>query len=251
MKRRHLITISLTAALIILIAGYLLGSFGEDQVAPRNVNEPAPNLEDEVRFEQLATVLNQSATGSYLLGLKETYRITVKFEAGHGSTFNQDTERILLDANHDVVKAGLYFAHEMHHARTLYEGKKADLRSESRQSYIDKKLKEEAEGMVASIRVKIELEEIGADVTDIILPLEDTYRQAYQEAAYRAGLSAPSLSPQELDVIGIAAGEQALFDAFASGEIRTSNTHEPYTDYYGDAWDEVHTFKALVADLFS
>lgn len=251
MKRRQLITISFTAAFIILIAGYLLGSFGEDQVAPRNVSEPAPNLEDELRFEQLATVLNQSDSGRYLLGLKEAYRITVRFEAGHGSTFNQDANRILLDANHDAVKAGLYFAHEMHHARTLLEGKKADIRSESRQSYIDKKLREEAEGMVASIRVKMELEEIGVDVTGITLPLENSYRQAYQEAAKEAGLSAPSLSPQQLDSIGMAAGEQALFGAFASGEITTSNTHEPYTDYYGKAWDEVHPFMAFVAYLFS
>ena len=129
MKRRHLIAIPITAALILLIAGYLLGSYGEDRPAPRTVNEPAPSFEDEARFEEVASVLGQSATGRHLLGLKETYGITVQFEASRGSTFNQDANRILLDANHDVVKAGLYFAHEMHHARTLYEGKKADIKS--------------------------------------------------------------------------------------------------------------------------
>ena len=243
--------------ILVLGAGFFLNSGsasginGKDQPAPEMRTNPAPVEEEDTRFEQMEAVLNQSATGRQLLTLKETYRVGVQFETGCGSRFRQNSNLILLDANHDPIKAALFFAHEMHHAQTLHEGNKADLKSESRQTYVNLKLREEAEGMVASIQVKMELEKTGLQAANVTLPLEDHYRQAYQATVGQARLSEASLSERQLEATGRTAGQQALYEAFASGEVKTSNTYEPYPEYYGRDWDEAHPIKALVAGLFA
>lgn len=225
-----------TAALLTLDS--VRGSLADDQAAPAMAIGPGQALEEDVRFDQVAAILNHSATGRHLLELKEAYMIRVKFEDGGGSRFRKRTNVIFLDGTHTPVKAALYFAHEMHHARTINAGKQADPVNESRQAYINLKLQEEVEGMMASFQVKMELEKTGIDVANISFPLEKQYRQAYLIATKQALEMDASLIEQQLDAIGQAAGEQALFDAFASGEIETSNTFEPYPEYFERRWDE-------------
>ena len=245
-----LLGIIIFAAVSLFISGNIAGINRQDQAAPAIDSNQASTLIESAHFEEIASVLDQSTTGRHLLNLKEEYMVNVQFEAGYGSRYRQNTNLILLDSNLDPVKAALFFAHEMHHARTLHEGNKADFKSESRQAYVNLKLQEEAEGMIASILVKMELEKIGLHIADITLPLENQYRTAYQVASDRARLSNTSLRGDQLDSIGRMAGQQAMYEAFASGEVKTSNTYEPYPDYYGRDWDKVHPFKALIADIF-
>jgi hypothetical protein len=213
-----------------------------EDAAPDTAVALVPVAEVSARFDQVATVLSKSVTGSELLEMQETYHVSVQFEEGHGSRFRKGSNLILLDTRHDPVKAAMYFAHEMVHAQSFNEGKSADIDSESRQAYIDLKIQEEVEGMVASFMVRMELRRIGVDVAETNFPMEDTFHQAYQAATEQAGQMDSSLRAQELEAIGQAAGAQALFDAFSSGKIRTSNTHEPYTEYFATRWDEANDF---------
>lgn len=249
MKRRHLTTITLVLVLLLSSTSYVLASREGDQTTPGIEDEAAPSLEDKARFAELAKVLNRSATGRDLLALRKAYKVVVRFEAGHGSSFMQAANRIRLDSSLEPVNAALIFAHEMNHARTFHEGRKVHRKSASRQEYIDRMLWEESEGMAVSIQVKMELEANGVDVADISLPLENDYHQAYQEAVDLARESALSLSDGLVDAIGKDAGVQALFDAHLRGETRTANTHEPCIDYYGRLWDEAHPFLAFVSNL--
>jgi hypothetical protein len=250
MQWRELITILTLSTVVFSSIGYAL-AHDHDQATPRLVAEPAPTREDEARFEQLAALLNQSATGRELLELKEAYRINVRFETGRGSSFNQAANRILLESGLDPLSAALIFAHEMNHARAFHEGEKAHRKTDSRQAYISKMLWEEAEGMAVSIQVKMELEENGVAVADLTLPFEGEYLRTYRVAAARARLAEPSTGAQQLDAIGMAAGVEALFAAHLRGETRTANTHETCLEYYGRHWDEAHPIKAFVANLLT
>ncbi len=251
MKWRHLIIIVLVAIALFSTVGFAFGDNENDQALPTSVAEPAPTLKDKAHFEQLVMILSQSDTGSYLLKLREVYKVTVRFEPGQGSSFNQAANRILLETNRDPISAATLFAHEMNHAQTFHEGRKPHRNSESRQGYIDQMLSDEVKGLAVSIQVKIELQENGFDVANVSLPFENDYRQAYQDAMAQAGLSSTATSAQQLTVIGMMAGEQALFDAFLSGQIRTSNTDETYPDYYGRLWDEAHPIRSFVASLLT
>lgn len=250
MQRRNLLVLVILIALSLPLLTAFAG-LAKSLEPGANVEEPAPSHEDIARFQQVAEVLRNSETGRMLLALKEAYQVDVKFEAGAGSRFRREPNLILLDADHEPMKAALYFAHEMHHARYLHEGRKAELKVDSRQDYISKKLREEAEGMVVSIQVKMELEAADLPASEITLPLETLYRAAHQAAV--EGASSGMLVPDEADLgtIGETAGEQALFKAFASGEVKTSNSYEPYPDYYGRDWDEAHLVKAYIAGLLT
>ncbi len=249
MKWRHLITIVFVAAVFFSTVGLAFGDNENDEALPTSVAEPVLTLEEKARFQQVVKVLNKSATGSHLLGLKEAYKIKVRYASGQGSSFMQAANRIRLEADFAPVKAALIFAHEMNHAQAFHEGNKAHRKSDSRQAYVQKMLWEESEGMAVSIQVKMELERNGVDVADIALPLEDDYRHAYQEAVEQARRTAPTTSARQLDAVGKAAGVQALYDAHLRGETSTSNTHETVLSYYGRMWDEVHPVKAFMASL--
>ena len=212
----------------------------DDHVAPAMETLQPPAIVESRRFNQVEAILKRTATGRHLLHLKETYEVNVQFEEGGGSRFRKRTNLILLDTDRDPIEAAIFFAHEMHHAQVLHEGSQADPKSEARQAYIELKLWEEVAGMMASFQVKMELEQIGIPVAEIRLPLENLFRWAHKVATQQARLSDPRLSEQQLESIGQAAGEQTLYDAFASGNIKTSNTHEPYPSKFGRRWDEAH-----------
>lgn len=246
MKLRHLVTITFLSVAFLLSAGHIPANYEGDQIRPIVATERAPTPEDAARFEQLANLLRQSETGRDMLALKETYQVAVRFEAGGGSSFGSASNRILLESNLEPVDAALVFVHEMHHARTLHEGTKANRETDSRQAYINQMIWEETEGMLVSIRVKTELETNGVIVTDLTLPYEEEYRWAYQNAVELARATSPGLSDQGLDAIGMTAGRQALFDTHMRGEPITATTHEIYLDYYGRLWDEAHPIWAYV-----
>ena len=224
---------------------YAAGDIEQEQAAPAAGPNYAPEVKAGAYFEQIAAILNQSETGRHLLKLNELYDVNIQFEAGNGFRFRQDSNLILLDSTSDLFKAALFFSHEMHHARTYHEGNKANIKEESRSTYVNLKLQEEAEGMITSIQVKMELEQSGLQITNIILPLEDHYRRASQAAKDSARISNAPLSDEQLDDLGRKAGKQALYKAFASGEVNTSNTYESYPEYYGRDWDEAHLLKAF------
>jgi hypothetical protein len=46
------------------------------------------------------------------------------------------------------------------------------------------------------------------------------------------------LTPAEIDAAGKAGGTQAVNDAFTNGSVTTSTTGQPYTDFYGNYYDQ-------------
>jgi hypothetical protein len=250
MRRLILLTTFILMAAAYFAIGQLLGPEDRGASVEAGNIEPAPAVADEARFERIAAVLEQSDTGRQLLTLKESHRVGVFFEAGYGSRFRQDLNLILMDDGYDAVKAALFFAHEMYHAQTFHEGTKADIKAETRETYVAKKLMEEAAGMAISVRIKMELEVANLSMAGVTLPLESQYRDAFQAAVERTRAGGTNLSEVELRAIGHQAGTQALYDAFASGEVKTSNTYEPYPEYYARDWEEAHPVKVSLANLF-
>jgi DNA-binding transcriptional ArsR family regulator len=228
--------------------------FSRSVAASESYEETAPAAEKRISsiggesagFKQVAMVLAQSAIGRHLLRLKETYQVDIKFEEAGGSRFRKQENLIILDSSHDSVKAALFFAHEMQHVQAFYKGEQANPKSVGRQAFIEHKLHEEAKGMAVSMQMKMELEQLGFHVSNMPFPMEDYYREAYQAATERAWLTDNTLGRLELDAIGQAAGEKALFDAFISGQIQTSNTYDSYPKYYGHVWDEANLIRAYL-----
>lgn len=246
---RHLITLLFASAVFFLSYGSVAGNLMFGQPEPGVVSEPGPTSDDDARFAQIAAILRLSATGHQYLELRERYHVVVRFESGQGSSFSQAANRIRLDSKHDPLNAALIFVHEMHHARTLHEGRKANRQAESRQEYVSHMLWEESEGMAAGIQAKLELEANGVDMGGLTLPLEQEYREAYQGAVDQARLAEPAPGARELSSIGMTAGVQALFNAHLRRETRSANTHEFIIDYYGRAWDEANPNKVFVTNL--
>lgn len=250
MRRRYLLTTFILMAATYFIIGQVLGPGHLEASEATEKAEPAPVFADEVRFRQLMAVLEHSAKGRQLLYLKKTYQVGVIFEAGYGSRFRQDLNLIIMDDGYDSIKAALFFAHEMYHAQTFHEGTKADIKSESRESYVAKKLMEESIGMALSVQIKLELEAANFSMVGLTLPLETRYRKAFQAAVDRTRAEETNPSEVELQAIGHQAGTKAIYDAFASGTVKTSNTYEPYPEYYARDWEEAHPVKVLLANLF-
>jgi Zn-dependent peptidase ImmA (M78 family) len=83
--------------------------------------------------------LNQIATGRSTLSIIDKYDIGIYFEPGTGLYFNPNTNEIVIDNNHEPVRAALALVHEVTHARYLHEGSTTDILFDSRQAYIEKR----------------------------------------------------------------------------------------------------------------
>ena len=94
----------------------------------------------------------------------------------------------------------------MHRARTLHDGHETDINSQSNQEHVQQKLQEEADGMMISIQVMMELEKIGLVESTFSLPLEDLYCQAFLAASDQAKKSDPFLRELQLELIGRSSG---------------------------------------------
>ena len=134
-----------------------------------------------------------------------------------------------LDTTESAESSALTFVHEMNHARYAGEGRSADIQRLSRARYVDGMLNEEVEGCVLAIEAKWEIVAAGTPVTDSP-PLEQVYKRAYDRA----------IAAQRTQAQAKEAGRTALKNAFTSGTVTTSNTHESYPVYYGNAWDRAH-----------
>lgn len=200
---------------------------------------------DRQRYEEISAVLNQIPTGRMTLSLIDKYEVALYFEVGAGSYFNPNTNEIVIDANHEPVRAALALVHEVVHARFLHEGSTADILSDGRQTYIEKKVGEEVAGVAQSIEAKMELEAGGVDVSELRYTLEYPYRKAREAAIDNSRSEMPEISEESLEMIGREAGWQAVFEGFMNGKTWTSVTKESYPDYYGGDWDKMNSTSPL------
>ena len=206
-------------------------------------NSPEPQFASDFergRFAEISAVLHRIPSGRLALDMIDQYEISIHFEAGGGSYFNPNTNEILIDANHDPVRAALSMVHEVTHARYLHEGSGADILSDGRQAYIEKKVGEEVEGVVRSIEAKMALEAAGVDVSGLWYTLEYPYRTAHKAAVEDARAAEPGSREETLATSGREAGKQSVFEGFMNGKTWTSVTKESYPDYYGADWDKIN-----------
>jgi hypothetical protein len=193
---------------------------------------------DNVRFEEIADLLNKIDTGGSTLSLINQYDIGVQYTSERGSRFNPNTNQIFINRNNDPVIASLILVHEVTHARYLHEGSAADITTDSRETYVTKKVQEEAAAVVNSIEAKMELEAAGVDTSGGQTTLEIPYRQAYEMAIMAASAADAGLDDDSAQTIGRTVARQTTFDALINGKAVTSNTRQTYPFYWGADWDK-------------
>ena len=189
---------------------------------------------DDQRLEDIKTLLNKCPTGAATVKYLETEKIPVAFAAGGGSYW--DGKKIVIDRSQPVELASLTVVHEVHHAKTDRQGHGANVTTESRKNYVEKKLEEESAGTVKSIQAKNELVAKGEKITSVF-PLESEYNDGYRHAVDQHRKLSPKATNHELAEEGRKAGHNAVKKGFEDGSVVTSNTNAPYGQYYGQNWD--------------
>jgi hypothetical protein len=131
------------------------------------------------------------------------------------------------------------FVHEMNHAQNHNERTEADVTNPNRAAYVDSELREEAHGDALANQSARELRDDGVPLTNSAQN-QAAYDRGYQKGVDDARAADPHLSPQDADAAGRRAGEQAVLDDYRAGRVKTSNTNQPYPQYYGNRWDNHH-----------
>lgn len=126
--------------------------------------------------------------------------------------------------------------HEANHAVWDKEGRSADAQSMSKDDYVSLAIEEEAEGVWLEVVYAKERRDSGQTVSPDIA--EQRYDGAYQ-TAYDAAV-ASGQSPSSAHATADQAGRDAIEQMFYDGTYVTSNTGDPYSDYYGDYWESVN-----------
>ncbi len=192
---------------------------------------------DDQRLEDIKTLLNKCPTGAETVKYMEAEKIPVAFAAGGGSYW--DGHRIVIDRSQPVELASLTAVHEVHHAKTDRQGHGANITTETRKSYVDKKIDEETAGTVKSIQAKNELIAKGEKITSVF-PLESQYNDSYKQAVDQHRKANPKATNHELAEDGRKSGYGAVKKGFEDGTVVTSNTNAPYGQYYAQDWDANH-----------
>jgi type VI secretion system secreted protein VgrG len=200
-----------------------------------------PRPGEAPQMTAIRNTLQHSATGRHALEVYDRYGVNSTFNTGVGGGYTSSSNTMNLDpAWGDFNNSA--FVHEMTHTETHFEGQEANVQTQSRQDYIDTRLRDEARGNAQGIKTADELAAAGH-------PQTSTYdRGSYDTAANQARAAAlaanPNATQEELDAAAHRAGEQAIYNDYQSGRIRPSDIggvrQPPYPDYYGNEWDANH-----------
>jgi len=203
-----------------------IGTEGED---PGDDVEYPEGLDPE---SDIAQELASTARGRRILQWLHDNGIEIIIDPGATGAFYSDGV-ITLGSGH--IDAGTVI-HEANHAVWDEEGRSAEAQSMDKDDYVSLAIQEEAEGVWLEVVYAKERREAGQDVEPDIA--EDRYDDAYQPA-YDAAIASgqtPSQAHAAADQTGLDAIEQMFYD----GTYVTSNTGDPYDDYYGDFWESVN-----------
>lgn len=195
---------------------------------------------DKKRLEEIKTILNSIPNGKEALKIMEDYKVTVRFEAGQGLEYDPNSNSVLLNSYNAPTSLALTLVHEMNHARYHHQGIAANAKSLAKSKYIEKRVEEEAEGVVKSIEAKIELEGTKIDTSQISRPVEKEYREAYQVAINSAKAKNPKAAERDLQKLGREGGKKRVIEELMSGRVSAGITGVSYPDFYGRIWDHAH-----------
>jgi len=200
-----------------------------------------PRAGEDARITAMRTLLADSERGRHALEVYDRYGVQPSFRAGEGSTFNGTNNNMNINPTQTPERQALGFVHEMNHAEAHHENTDADIATQSRADFVNTELNEETEGVIRSIEARNELIDAGHNnVSATNYPLQNEYQQAYNQGVADARAADPNISDADAAVAGQQAGRQRVRDGFNNGEVQTSNTNQPYPDYYGSAWDRRH-----------
>jgi type VI secretion system secreted protein VgrG len=200
-----------------------------------------PRPGESPQMTAIRNTLQHSARGRRALEVYDRYNVNSTFNTGVGGGYTAATNTMNLDpAWGDFNNSA--FVHEMNHTETHFEGTEANRDTQSRQDYIDTRLRDEARANALGIQAADELAAAGH-------PQNSTYDRASYDAAYNQAVADtraanPNATQEELDAAGRSAGEAAILDDYRAGRIRPSDINgvrqPPYPDYYGNDWDAAH-----------
>ena len=159
--------------------------------------------------------------------------------AGAGTVYTDTTNTVTLDPTSTTPASD--FVHEMNHADAQNSGTTPNINTASRADYVNGNLAEEAHGEALAEQAHNELAATGTPEAASRSPFTGpAYDTASQNGANAYRTAHPDAPQSEVDDAGRQAGEQAVLNQFQSGNVTTGNTHQPYPQYYGNAWDGAH-----------
>jgi hypothetical protein len=217
---------------------------------------------DKEKLAEIESILKATSVGQEAWALKEKYKVGVKFKSGQGTFYDGSPNTMVIDSTYSPARAALSFVHEMNHAEAKHKGTSANAGKLSRESYIKTQVEEEANGVVKSIEMKIELKGTKIDISKASYPGEEEYGKAYNAAVmlfakdvdfgfggddtvgYRTGANRDSrISLHEINRLAKDAGRKKVIEMFMDGTFKTSTSKESYPDYYGKYWDKANSGK--------
>ncbi|MFW5415690.1 hypothetical protein J0910_03565 [Nocardiopsis sp. CNT-189] len=184
-------------------------------------------------------LLLETETGRGLNGFLHRQGTQIEFvndpdRRGH-VMYDPHTDTIIMGEDFldtDPVVAASRLAHEITHARQSSEGGLPDPTRMDRDLYIKSALGTEADAVVSEIRVYEELREQGHDIP--ITEWETVYNESYESYMEEAEGTGMSTGRAEENADIVARGELARL----IGTQNASVGNIPYTEYYGNIWDQ-------------
>lgn len=196
------------------------------------------------RQKAVEGLLVDSAIGKKALKIANDNAVVIDWQfAGAGSTFNGSANTVNLNKDLGDEDSALVYVHEMNHAGAFHAGLTPDVMALDRDTYVNTLLAEETEGTVQAIEAKHEIEKSSGGIfrkpkkMKATFASEDLFWKKYNEAKEAQPKGA---STEKKNAAARKAGWDAIRAAFGDGTIITSNTLQPYTEYYGDFWDQCH-----------
>jgi hypothetical protein len=220
-----------------------------DGVLPGQDRPHGAEVPDQARHHSsVRQWLVNTEVGRAAQAVVDRTRTKVSYVTGGGTYYDPVAKRIVIDTlasdgtPKSLDRVAQEFVHEAEHLRYHDQGLTAGSpKAHSREEYVKLKLDEEAAATLKEIEWVGQERARGRALPPVRGEAEymKGYRSAVHSAAERARRQGRTLTAEERDDVGRVGGERALLIEFYEN-LRTSNTGEPYKDYYGRYWDENH-----------
>ncbi|MEU5880331.1 hypothetical protein [Spirillospora sp. NPDC047279] len=192
--------------------------------------------------EETEAVLGETQLGRDALRWVRENGVRVVYRAGGGSYYSSGENTFYIDTNQSPEERANTFVHEVNHAQSPDFPDADDMEKDE---FVRRSIDEETEGTVEAILNNQQLQRARGpgQVPDTLLQGE--YQDAYDKAirdenAARARNQRPPLTPEQERELGQRAGTDRVRQAFQNGEVITSTDQKPYSDYYGDQWEDAN-----------
>jgi hypothetical protein len=217
-------------------------------------------------WSELEAQLTQTEDGRRALAAAMLYRVKVEYgNSGESKTYydpppggSKHGGTVVISRRQGTQSATLSFIHEMNHAEWENKGASIDkqIHSVGRDTYVGTMVMEESMGLAREIRAKNEMNRSGGFNQPVTRDpkVEQAYNKAVGARMTQLRAENNNYSEDYLRKHAHVAGEQALFDEFMKGNVRSSvpakvtengklvtKENPTYVEYYGSAWDAANS----------